>query len=212
MRVKQIMRAVVLLGCLTWVAAPLTAAAAEPADAHHASSGGEAAGPNPMAFDPDLAIFSGIVFLLLVVILGKYAWPAIVAALDEREQKIADNIAAAAAKHEDAKRMLAEYEAKLATAAGDVRERLAHPRRDAEVTKNRIAAEARQASEDEKARALREIERAKDGAIQELAHASANVAIELARKVVREDLTADRQSQIVREALSMMSAAGPSKN
>jgi len=211
MKAKQIARAVALFCPLLWSAAPLTAAAAEPTDAHHAS-GGEAAGPNPMAFDPDLAVFSGVVFLLLVAILGKYAWPAIVMALDERERMIADNIAAAAAKHEDAKRLLGDYEAKLALAAGEVRELLEEARRDAEATKNRITAEARQAADEEKGRVLREIERAKDGALHELAEVSANVAIDLARRVVRENLTADRQSQIVREALSMMSPTGPSRN
>ena len=43
-------------------------------------------------FDPDLAVFSAIVFLLLLAVLGKFAWPTITAALDERERKIADNI------------------------------------------------------------------------------------------------------------------------
>ena len=55
--------------------------------------------PNPLAFDPDLAVFSAVVFLLLYWLLGKFAWPTIAAALDERERKIADNIAAAAARH-----------------------------------------------------------------------------------------------------------------
>jgi len=196
----------IVAGCASAIAAE------EAAHGEHAAASAESENPNPLVFDPDLAIFTAVVFLLLLFVLGKFAWPQIVTALDERERKIADNIAAAEAKHEDAKRLLSEYEAKLATAAGEVRELLEEARRDAEVTKNRIAAEARQASEEEKTRALREIERAKDGAIQDLAHASANVAIDLARKVVREDLTADRQSQIVREALSMMSATGPSKN
>jgi F-type H+-transporting ATPase subunit b len=221
MNAKQIACAAWLLRCLVWPAAPVLAqtshdppdtaiAAAEHAGVEQASTTGES--PNPMVFDPDLAFFSGVVFLLLVAILGKYAWPAIAAALDERERKIADNIAAAEAKHEEAKRSLAEYEAKLAFAAGEVRELLEEARRDAESTKNRIMTEARKASEEEKTRALREIERAKDGAIQELAHASAKVAIDLAQKVVREDLTANRQSQIVREALNMMKATGPSRN
>src|SRR3954470_17146928 len=74
------------------------------AEAEHES------GPNPLAFDPDLAIFTAIVFLLLVAILGKFAWPQITAALDERERKIADNIAAAEKLQADAKRLLAEHE------------------------------------------------------------------------------------------------------
>jgi F-type H+-transporting ATPase subunit b len=171
-----------------------------------------AGGPNPLAVDPDLAIWTAIVFLVLLFVLSKFAWPQISAALLEREKNIEAQIAAAAAKHEDAKRLLAEHEAKLAAAAGEVRALLEEARRDAEHTKNRIVAEARQAGEEEKARALREIERAKDGAIQELATASANVAIDLAKRVVRENITADQHTAVVREALSRLTSAEASKN
>lgn len=176
----------------------------------HADAGGEE--PNPLAIDPDLAIWTGIIFLLLFLILRKFAWPQIAAALDAREKNISDNIASAAALHEEAKRRLAEHEAKLASTAGEVRALLEEARRDAEATKSRIAAEARKAADEERQRAVREIEQAKDGAIQELAVASANVAVDLARKVVREKLTSEEQSSLVRNALDSLAAAAPSKN
>jgi F-type H+-transporting ATPase subunit b len=172
----------------------------------------EADGPNPLVFDPDLAVFSAIVFLLLLAVLGKFAWPTITAALDERERKIADNIASAAAKHEEAKRLLAEHEARLAAAAGEVRELLEEARRDAEAAKNRIMAEARTAADQQRDRAVREIDAAKGAAMQDLAVTSAHLAIDLARKVVRQELTADRQAQLVRDALGRLATAKPSEN
>jgi F-type H+-transporting ATPase subunit b len=187
-------------------------AADEHAAAHAEDEHAAASEPNPLAVDLDLAWWTVVVFFALFWVLSKFAWPQIAAALDERERKIADNIAAAAAKNEEAKQMLVDYEVKLSSAAGEVRAMLEEARRDAEVTKSRIAAEARQVAEEEKARALREIERAKNGAMQELAHVSADIAIDLARRVVREDLKADRQSQLVRDALGMIAATNPSKN
>jgi F-type H+-transporting ATPase subunit b len=177
-----------------------------------AEHGVDTGGPNPLAFDPDLAIFTFVVFALLFLLLSIFAWPQIAAALDERERKIADNIAAAEARLEEAKRVLAEHEAKLAAAAGEVRALLEEAHRDAEHTKRSIEAKGHQAAQDELARALREIDRAKDGAIEALAAASANVAIDLARKVIREKLTSEEQDQIVRDALGKLSAATPSKN
>lgn len=169
-------------------------------------------GPNPLAVDPDLAIWTLVVFALLFAILKKFAWPQIAAAVDERERKIAATIAAADAKLEDAKRLLAEHEAKLAATAGEIREMLDEARRDAEVTRKRIEEDGRKAAGEEVARATREIQRAKEGAIQELAVASANTAIDLARKIVRESLTSDQQSQLVRDALGKLAASTPSKN
>jgi F-type H+-transporting ATPase subunit b len=179
---------------------------------HAAAAEDHDAGPNPLGIDLDLAVWTGVVFVLLFLVLKTFAWPQIVLALEERERKIADNIAAAEARHEDAKRLLAEHEAKLAAAAGEVRELLEEARRDAEHTRKTIAAKGHQDAQDELARALREIERAKDAAVQELAVASANVAIDLARKVVREQITPEQQSQIVREAVAKLAVAAPSKN
>jgi F-type H+-transporting ATPase subunit b len=189
---------------------PGRVAAREAADEAIAEESG--GGPNPLAIDPDLAIWTGVVFLLLFAVLRVFAWPQITAALTEREKKIADNIAAAEAVNAEARRLLAEHEAKLAAAAGEVREMLEEARRDAENTRKRIEAEGHQAAKDEIDRAVREIGRARDAAVQELAVASANVAIDLARNVVKSEISADRQQQIVREALSKLSAAAPSQN
>jgi F-type H+-transporting ATPase subunit b len=184
------------------------AAAAEVDDFHAA----DAPVANPLVFDPDLAIFSGIVFLILVFVLGKFAWPTIAAALDERERSIADNIAAAEAKHDEARQMLAAYEAKLAAAASEVRDLLDEARRNAELTKNRIVAEAKQAAQEESARAIREVELAKHSAMQELAVTSANLAIDLAGKVVGEQLSKQKHEQIVRDALGKLVTTKPSQN
>ena len=211
---------VLALWCAGWATSSALAQEAERAETGHASAGEHseaasdhaAAEPKPLGIDLDLAVWTLVVFVLLFLVLGKFAWPQIVEALEERERKIADNIAAAEARHEDAKRLLAEHEAKLAAAAGEVRELLEEARRDAEHTRKLIAEKGHQDARDELARALREIDRAKDAAVQELAVASANVAIDLARKVVREQLTPEQQNQIVREALGKLAATAPSSN
>lgn len=176
------------------------------AEDHGKEAGGDhgGGGPNPLGFDPDLAIFTAIVFLVLFWFLSKFAWPQISAALVEREKKIEDQIAAATAKHEEAKRLLAEHEAKLAAAAGDVRALLEEARRDADHTRKAIEAQGHQAAQDELARAIREIGRAKDGAIEELAKSSANVAVEMAKHVVQQRITPEEHSALVRRALDRL--------
>jgi F-type H+-transporting ATPase subunit b len=202
----------VVLCLLLEVALPARAQTASGAHADVAAAVEHDSGPKPLTFDPDLAIFTAIIFLLLMGILGYFAWPTIAAALDERERKIADNIAAAAAKHEEAKRLLAEHEAKLGATAGEIRAMLEDARREAEVAKGQIVADAKHAAQDEANRAKREIEQAKNAAMQELATTSANLAVGLARKVVREKITPDEQARLVQDALGMLAAATPSKN
>jgi F-type H+-transporting ATPase subunit b len=186
-----------------------TAAAHEAEEAEHGAPKGD---PNPLAFRTDLALWTLFVFLILFGFLSYFAWPQIAAALDERERKIADSIAAAEARLAEAQKVLVEHEKKLAAAAGEVRELLEEARRDADHTRKSIEAKGHQAAQDELARAIREIDRAKDAAVQDLAVRSANVAIDLARKVVREQLTPEHQNEVVREALSKFTGATPSKN
>jgi F-type H+-transporting ATPase subunit b len=169
-------------------------------------------GVDPLATDLDLAIWTLLIFVCLAVLLKKVAWGPIVKALDAREEGISDNIAAAAAKHEEAKQLLAEHQAKINAAADDVRAMLDEARRDAEVTKTRIVSEARSAADAERQRALREIDQAKEGAIKGLAEQSARLAIDLATKVVKQDITQQRQGEIVREALGLMASSDGNKN
>jgi F-type H+-transporting ATPase subunit b len=171
-------------------------------------------GPNPLAIDPDLAIWTLVIFALLFAILAKFAWPQIAAAVDERERKIAATISAAEQKLEEAKRVLAEHEAKLAATAGEIKEMLDEARRDAEVTKKRIEEDGRKAAAAEVERGKLEIKRATDGALQDLAVRSAKLAIELGERVVRDQLqiSPEHQQRIVRDALEKLSDAAASRN
>jgi F-type H+-transporting ATPase subunit b len=181
--------------------------------AHEEAAHGEGGGgnPNPLALDPDLAVFSLVVFVLLFGVLSFFAWPTISAALTEREKTIENNLAEAAAKHEEAKQLLVQHEAKLANAANEVRAMLEEARRDAEHTKTEIVAEAKAAAMAERDRALKDVERAADLAMKNIAETIANQAVDLAGKVVSRNLTPDQHSQLVRDALSTL-GAGPSKN
>jgi F-type H+-transporting ATPase subunit b len=186
------------------------AAAEEHADLGHGDA--TASLENPAEFRSDLAIYTFVVFLLLLAILSRAAWPMISEALLEREKRIESAIAAAEAKHEEAKRLLAEHEARLAGAALEVRALLEEARRDAEATKGEIIADARDAAKQEHDRAQRDIEIALDHATKHLAETSANLAVDLAAKAIRETINPAKQQELVREALIKLSASAPSRN
>ena len=195
--------------CLAQDEHEAVAGEAEHGTAHGEDHGADHGGnPNPLAVDPDLAIWTGVVFLLLFFVLSTFAWPAISSALDEREQTIRSNIAEAVAKHEEAKQMLVQYEARLASAANEVRALLDEARRDAEHTKNQILAEAKLAADAERDRALRDVERAADAAMKNIAETIANQAVNLAGKVVRTNMSSAQHDQLVREALTSLTSNG----
>lgn len=184
---------------------PAAMAAAE--EGHGAHSEAEHIGhptgkPNPLEFQSDLAIWTAVIFGVLLLVLKKFAWGPIVEGLEKREQRIAENIAAAEKANEDARLMLAEYERKLAASADEVRAILDEARRDAEHTQQEILAKARADAQAERDRALREIETAKDGALKELGERTADLAVELAGKIVGSRLNSGDHQRLIEEALT----------
>jgi len=167
---------------------------------------------NVAEFRTDLALYTFAVFLLLLAILGKLAWPKIVSALEEREKRIEGNIADAEAMNAEAKTMLAQHEAKLASATDEVRELLEEARRDAEHTKSQIVAEAKGLADKERERAVRDVELAADRAMHKLAETSANLAVDLAGKVVKQNITPEQQASLVRDALGSLTTSGSNQN
>jgi F-type H+-transporting ATPase subunit b len=179
----------------------------------HANSGeshGTAQGepPNVLSVDPDLAICTFIVFAVLLAILWKFAWGPISEALHQREHAISENIAQAERQNQEARRLLAEHEAKLAGAASEMRKMLDDAKRDAESQKQQILAEAQTAASAEKERALREIGAAKDAAIRTLAERSVDTAVDLAGKIVGKQLSRHDHIQLIGDALGQF----PGKN
>lgn len=157
---------------------------------------------SPASFKSDLAIWSFVIFLGLLGLLTKFAWKPIMDGLDKREQGIADTIAATKAANDDAKRMLASYERRLAEATDEVRGMLEEARRDADATRQAIVAEARKAADEEKSRARHEIGLAKDEALAQIADRAGDLAVEVAGKFLREKLGREDQARLVRDSVA----------
>lgn len=169
---------------------------------HHVHIGAEGANTDPSEFRQDLAIYTFIVFLLLLAILAKFAWKPISAGLDQREQRIADDIAAAQRANDEAKLLLAQYDQKLAAAQDEVRAILDEARRDAEHTQQEMMKKAAADAEATLNRARREIDTARDQALKELADHSARLAVDLASRILRAELNGESHTRLIEEAVS----------
>ncbi len=180
----------------------------------HEHIGHANAGPklnDPTEFRSDLALFTLVVFAVMLAILWKFAWGPISAGLDSREKRIFEHIATAQRSHDDAKKMLAEYEQKLAGAAVEVRAIIEEARRDAEHTKSEIVTEGKRAADAERARALREIETATDAAMKTIAERAAGLAVELAGKILKHEIKQADHAKLISESVAQLGNS-PSRN
>jgi F-type H+-transporting ATPase subunit b len=188
------------------------AASAAPAVESQAGEGGHGAqhaeSPNPLTIGPDLAVFTAIVFLVLLAVLWKFAWGPIAEALDRREQGIAGQIQEARRSNEEAKRLLAEHQSRLEGAAEEVRGLLDQARREAETQKQEIFVEAQQAARAEKEQAVREIAVAKNQALRELSERSVDMALGLAGRIVGRQLSPADHAELIEQALPELPQKG----
>ena len=168
----------------------------------------EGANANPLAFDPDLAICTAIVFVALLAILWKFAWGPISSGLDKREQSIAGNIEEAKASLEKANATLKEYESQLASAAAETKEMLEAAKRDATAVREKAVNEAQEAAQRERERAVADINVAKNQALQEVAGTVTDLSIALASQLGRREVNASDHANLVTEALQQL----PSSN
>jgi F-type H+-transporting ATPase subunit b len=179
--------------------------------AHDAHAGEHAAHGNtdPLSIDPDLAVFTLVVFLILLGVMSKFAWRPIVEGFERREKNIAENLAAAQAANEEARRRLADYERRLASAQDEVRAILDEARRDAAHTTQEMLAKARAEAQAERDRALSEILAAKEQALGELAGPSASMAVDLASRIVQQRLNATDHAGLIEEATAGFRSGRP---
>lgn len=174
---------------------PLAASAAE--EAHGA---GEAA-PGLFSGDVGVAVWTVLIFLLVVFILGRYAWKPLLSSLQAREDFIRDSLQRAREEREQAERRLAEYEEKLASARAEATALVEEGRRDAETVKAKIEATAREEGDKLMARARREIELARDQAVKDLHTTTARLATDLATKVLEREIRAEDHERLLAESL-----------
>ena len=189
------------------------AAPAEHATAEHAGDDDHGGGDiNPLGFKADLAIWTGVVFLVLMLVLWKFAWGPLAAGLDKREQGIADQIAQAEKANQEARELLAQYEQQLADAKDEVRGIVEAGRNDAERIGQEIVEKAKQEGAAEQQRTLRQIDSATATALKELAEKGARLAVELAGRIVRAELKPSDHAGLIDRTLSDFAAEKPGAN
>lgn len=145
-----------------------------------------------------LIVWTSLVFVLLLILLSKYAWKPILNAIKEREQGIADALSTA----EKAKKEMQELKAGNEKILAEARAERDNLLKEARETKDSIIAEAKSKATKESERILQstreQIQNEKNAAITELKNQVAVLSIEIAEKILKSELSTDeKQKQLV---------------
>jgi F-type H+-transporting ATPase subunit b len=171
-----------------------------------AAEGDEKAGSGSLFEAPGFAtlatsVITLLIFLGLLAVLAKFAWGPIVKSLDERESRIRGDIEAAEAARAEAEKSRADYQAEMATAEQRVRDLMAQAQADGQQLATRIKMQAQEDAEEIKERANREIEQTRLDAVEQVRREAAELAVAVAEKILRRDITSDDQQRLVDASL-----------
>jgi F-type H+-transporting ATPase subunit b len=178
----------------------------DPHDLTHANASPKLEDPSEWRYDMSLCTFA--VFVVLLTLLGRFAWTPIMKGLENREKFIARQIEEARQSAEQAAAELKAYRDKMASAAQESLEIVNQARKDAEAVAEKVHQEAQQVATRERARAIAEIRAAKNAALREVARRGADLAVTLAGRIVRRELRTDDHAVLITEALEQF----PSSN
>jgi F-type H+-transporting ATPase subunit b len=157
--------------------------------------------PTFLAQMADLTIWTILVFVIVLLILGRYAWKPILELLHKREETIRTGLEEAEKARAETARLRDQLQQEMAQSQDKVRQVLDEGRRAAQRQQDEMMAQARAEIQGERDRLHREIEMARDQALQQLWAQTADLATLVASKAIRRQLTPDDNRRLVDEAL-----------
>jgi F-type H+-transporting ATPase subunit b len=158
--------------------------------------------PPLMALRLNLMLWTLVIFLLLFWMLRKWAFPAILGAVEKREKALEDALASAKRDREEAQRLLEEQQRQIEAARGDAQKLIAEGRAVADKMRNDLLEQARHEQQTILERARGEIASERDRAIAQLRREAVNLAIAGASKVIEQNLDNNKNRQLVESFLA----------
>jgi len=155
-----------------------------------------------------LMLWTIIIFVLLLIVLSRFAFKPMLAAVEARERALQAALDAAKRDREEAERVLAEHRAQLEKARGEAQKLIADGRATAEKLSADLLAQTKAQQQELLERARREIENDKNNAIAALRREAVDLAIAGASKVIERNLDSDANRKLVESYLGSVSVGG----
>jgi F-type H+-transporting ATPase subunit b len=163
-----------------------------------------AAALSPFAGNVGNAIWTLLIFVLVVVVLGKFAWGPILALLQQREEFIHKSLADAKRDRDEAEARLMEYGAKLQSARAESAALIEDARRDAERLREELRQQAKAQADTMIQNAEKKIQLETARALQQIRHEAVDLSVMIASKLIQRNLSKEDNQRLIDEALKQV--------
>jgi F-type H+-transporting ATPase subunit b len=161
-------------------------------------------GGSLVSLQVNLMFWTLVIFLILFWILKKYAFPAVLGAVEAREKALAEAIEGAKRDRDEAAKLLADHRAQIENARNEAQKFIAEARSVSEKSRADMLEKTRQEQQEMLERARRDIGIERDKAIMELRREAVDLAIAGASRVVEQNLDSDKNRKLVESFLSSL--------
>jgi F-type H+-transporting ATPase subunit b len=158
--------------------------------------------PSPILPETNEIIWGGISFLLLLLLMWKFALPAVKEGMNNRTERIRNDLDAAEQAKTEAVGVLDGYKAQLADAKSEAARIIEEARQSADALKKDQETRLQTELAEARARAAADIEAAKAQATADLRNDLAQLAVGAASAVVGKNLDPATQSQLVEDYIN----------
>lgn len=143
-----------------------------------------------------------VAFALFFGFLGKKLFAVFFGMLDQRSERIRQELSEAQRLREDAQAALAAYQRRQQDALKEAEAILAHAREEAERIRQRSAAELESALKRREAQAMDRIAQAEALALAEVRNLTVDLAVAASRRLLSQGLGAEQQDRLVEQAIA----------
>lgn len=147
-----------------------------------------------------------VVFALVFAVIATKIWPTIAKGLDERANKIREEIEAAEMARQQAKDALEEYQRSLADARAEAQKMIDAARQQQTALAAELKAQADAELNAMRERARRDIETAKRAAVAEIYNEASNLGTMIASKILKRNVSGGDTQSLLDESVKQLAA------
>jgi F-type H+-transporting ATPase subunit b len=162
--------------------------------------------PNPILPSGTELLWGSVAFVVLVVGMWKFAFPAVQKAMQARTDKIRGNLDEAENVRQEAQGILAEYQRQLADARGEANRIIEEARQAADQLRQDMVRRADEEVAELRRRSIEDLKAAQERVMGQLQLQVRDLAIELAEKVVGANLDRTRNLALVDQMIAELEA------
>jgi len=152
---------------------------------------------NLLTPDKGLIIWTIVSFVVLVLVLGKFAWKPLLAALQEREDGIRKAISDATRSRQTAEQLKTQLEQELASAQDKAADIITATRNEAQKLREQMLKDAEVESRRLMDQTKRQLEEEKSKLTRQLREDVAALSVQVAEKLLRHSMNAKEQENLV---------------